>query len=79
MSLALDASSLAALANADANVMTVALGFDNADADAIILCSSAAAAAKQCRCNLQPLPKATSQCRHATAIFQRHRRTTAIF
>jgi hypothetical protein len=71
-SLASDVSSLAVLANADTDVMTVALGFNNADANTIIACSSAAAATQHCRCNLQLPPKATSQCHHTAAISQRH-------
>ncbi len=78
-SLALDVSSLAILANADANVVTVALGFDDADANTIIACSSAAATAQFCRCNLQLPPKATSPHCRAAAIFQRHRRAATIF
>jgi hypothetical protein len=75
----LDTSSLAILANTDANVVIVAFCFDNADADAIISCSSAAAAA-QCRnCNLQLPPKDTSQCSHTAAIFQHHCRAATIF
>jgi hypothetical protein len=79
MSLTLDGSSLVVLANADTNVVTVALGFDEGDANTIIACSSATAAAQRCRCNLQPPPKATSQRRRATATFQCHRRAAAIF
>jgi hypothetical protein len=77
--LALDTSSLAVLANADANVVTVALGINDADANTIVPCSSATVATQRHHCNLQPPPKATSQCRHASAIFQRHHCTTAIF
>jgi hypothetical protein len=78
-SLVSDASSLAILADADADVMTVALGFDDADADTFVACSSAAAAAQRRRCNHQPPPKATSQRRRATAIFQHHRCVSTIF
>jgi hypothetical protein len=71
-SLALDASSLAIVANTDATIVIVALGFEDADNNTIILCSPAVDVPLCHCCNLQLPPKATSQHSCTTTIFQRH-------